>query len=219
MLWINNKQIQILVPVSSLQQYAATHTAKAKYGRILHVHKMPKETTDSKVQIESSTTITEKLLCKQHVDISTDIKTKRNVVPDNIELTTNENDDIILSSVRVVMLGLLLLIIGAVGFYYLPGMISSNAKGSKVVNSIYCSAITLTTYVHPPYFISRGVPYIFKWKSTHRCTVEFRVYFLSTLLWRIGFVRLQLSSVKSFITLIGRLTTTCCWCKGWYMSR
>lgn len=121
---------------------------------------MPKETTDSKVQIESSTTITEKSVLdkKQHVNESTDITTKRDVVLDDIELTTNENDDLILSSVRVVILGLLLLIIGAVGFYYLPGMIASNAKGSKVVNSIYCSVITLTTYVHTPYFISKVVP-------------------------------------------------------------
>ena len=73
------------------------------------------------------------------------IKTKSTVVLDNNSCAANENDEAPISSIRVVLLGILLLAIGAVGFYNLPGMIATNAKGSKVVNSIYCSVITLTT--------------------------------------------------------------------------
>jgi sterol desaturase/sphingolipid hydroxylase (fatty acid hydroxylase superfamily) len=107
---------------------------------------MPKEIANAQVQIESS--VKEKLDTndKQCVDESADTATKRTVVLD--QSATSEDDDTTLSSVLVVMLGVLLLIIGAVGFYYLPGMIAINAKGSKVVNSIYCSVITLTTYVY-----------------------------------------------------------------------
>lgn len=75
------------------------------------------------------------------------IKTKSTVVLDNNSSAANENDEAAISSIRVVLLGILLLAIGAVGFYNLPGMIVTNAKGSKIVNSIYCSVITLTTYV------------------------------------------------------------------------
>ena len=46
---------------------------------------------------------------------------------------------------RVAALGALLLGIGASGFYHLPGMIKDDAGGSKIVNSIYCSVMTLTT--------------------------------------------------------------------------
>jgi hypothetical protein len=55
------------------------------------------------------------------------------------------NEPKVLSSVRVVLLGAMLLGTGALGFYTLPGMIADNAEGSRLVNSIYCSAITLTT--------------------------------------------------------------------------
>jgi hypothetical protein len=53
--------------------------------------------------------------------------------------------DFLISPLRVTMLGLILLTVGAFGFYYLPGMISEGASGSRIVNSFYCSAITLTT--------------------------------------------------------------------------
>jgi hypothetical protein len=81
----------------------------------------------------------------------------------------------VLSPFRVLILGLLLVGTGAAGFYSLPGrywkprkrqcpclishlsiclassiipgMIKDDAGGSRLVNSIYCSAITLTTYV------------------------------------------------------------------------
>lgn len=46
---------------------------------------------------------------------------------------------------RVALLGALLLGTGAWGFYHLPGLISDDAQGSRIVNSIYCSTMTLTT--------------------------------------------------------------------------
>ena len=108
---------------------------------------MPKDTVDATVQIESS--ITEKVEAddKQCVDEFAVAITKRTVVL-NTESSTSENDNTVLSSVRVVILGVLLLTIGTIGFYYLPGMIAIDAKGSKFVNSFYCSVITLTTYVY-----------------------------------------------------------------------
>jgi hypothetical protein len=69
------------------------------------------------------------------------IKSRR--VTESIE---KEEIDVI-SPLRVAILGLMLLSTGAAGFYHLPGMIANDAKGSRLVNSIYCSAITLTTYV------------------------------------------------------------------------
>jgi hypothetical protein len=74
-------------------------------------------------------------------------------IDSNIETSTvgieksNLIEDGAISSVRVVLLGIMLLTIGAIGFYNLPGMISTDAKGSRLVNAIYCSTITLTTYV------------------------------------------------------------------------
>jgi hypothetical protein len=56
---------------------------------------------------------------------------------------TQQQDDI--SPVRVLFLGAMLLATGALGFYTLPGMLADDAQGSRMVNSIYCSAITLTT--------------------------------------------------------------------------
>jgi hypothetical protein len=50
-----------------------------------------------------------------------------------------------LSSERVATLAIGIVTAGALGFYHLPGMISEDAPGSRVVNSIYCSCITLTT--------------------------------------------------------------------------
>ena len=49
------------------------------------------------------------------------------------------------SPLRVALLGLGLLGIGAFGFYNLPGLIADDAEGSRAVNSIYCSTMTLTT--------------------------------------------------------------------------
>ena len=51
----------------------------------------------------------------------------------------------VMSTIRVVLLGGIILATGALGFYNLPGMIADDAEGSRLVNSIYCSAITLTT--------------------------------------------------------------------------
>ena len=50
-----------------------------------------------------------------------------------------------LSSTRVTLLGLFLVALGAVGFHEIPGMIAEGAEGSKLVNSFYCSVMTLTT--------------------------------------------------------------------------
>ena len=50
-----------------------------------------------------------------------------------------------LSPARVYVLGLLLVGLGAVGFHEIPGMIAEDAEGTKMVNAIYCSVITLTT--------------------------------------------------------------------------
>lgn len=101
---------------------------------------MSKEITDTKVQVESSLAAS-----KRSVDESTRESKSTVVLDDNPGNETH--DDATISSVRVVLLGILLLVIGAMGFYYLPGMVATNAKGSKLVNSIYCSVITLTTYV------------------------------------------------------------------------
>ena len=49
------------------------------------------------------------------------------------------------SSGRVLGLGAVILAAGAAGFHEIPGMIASDAPGSKLVNAFYCSAITLTT--------------------------------------------------------------------------
>lgn len=47
--------------------------------------------------------------------------------------------------VRILLLGVSLLGIGALGFYNLPGMIVEGARGSRAVNAVYCATITLTT--------------------------------------------------------------------------
>lgn len=52
-----------------------------------------------------------------------------------------------ISKARVALIGSMLVAMGTCGFYYLPGMLVEDAKGSRIVNSIYCSTITLTTYV------------------------------------------------------------------------
>lgn len=46
---------------------------------------------------------------------------------------------------RLVILGGLLIAIGAIGFHELPGMISPDAEGNHLVNAVYCSVMTLTT--------------------------------------------------------------------------
>ena len=50
-----------------------------------------------------------------------------------------------LSTPRVAAIGATILGIGTAGFYYLPGMLSENAKGDRWVNSFYCATATLTT--------------------------------------------------------------------------
>jgi hypothetical protein len=50
-----------------------------------------------------------------------------------------------LSKLRVAILGASLVTVSAIGFYTIPGMIDEKATGSKLVNSIYCAVMTLTT--------------------------------------------------------------------------
>lgn len=50
-----------------------------------------------------------------------------------------------LSKLRVMLLGMALVAIAAIGFYAIPGMIDEKATGSRWVNSIYCAVMTLTT--------------------------------------------------------------------------
>lgn len=50
-----------------------------------------------------------------------------------------------ISPPRVICLGLALVAFGAIGFHEIDGMIAEDAEGTKIVNSIYCSVITLTT--------------------------------------------------------------------------
>lgn len=59
----------------------------------------------------------------------------------------SKKKELLVSPVRTTILGIVLLTVGALGFYYLPGMISDDADGSRIVNSFYCSTMTLTTYV------------------------------------------------------------------------
>lgn len=51
----------------------------------------------------------------------------------------------VVSTERVGLLGASLVAVGMAGFYFLPGMISDDATGSKFINAFYCSVITLTT--------------------------------------------------------------------------
>jgi len=67
-----------------------------------------------------------------------------------------DEDERVVSPPRVAFLGAMLLAMGASGFYHLPGMIKDDAEGSRIVNSIYCSVITLTTYVAGCYLLPRA---------------------------------------------------------------
>mmetsp|Transcript_12038 Transcript_12038/g.20418 ORF Transcript_12038/g.20418 Transcript_12038/m.20418 type:complete len:208 (-) Transcript_12038:261-884(-) len=49
------------------------------------------------------------------------------------------------STGRVMLLGVALVLFSALGFFVLPGMISEDAGGSHAVNAIYCAVMTLTT--------------------------------------------------------------------------
>ena len=50
-----------------------------------------------------------------------------------------------ISAARVGGVGLTLVCGGAIGFHEIPGMISEDAEGSKIVNAVYCAVMTLTT--------------------------------------------------------------------------
>ena len=44
---------------------------------------------------------------------------------------------------RLFLLGSSLIAIGTAGFYYLPGMIEADAAGSRLINSIYVSDVSM----------------------------------------------------------------------------
>lgn len=58
-----------------------------------------------------------------------------------------ETDDIDqgLSPSRVAGVGSVLVALGMIGFYTIPGLISPDAGGNPLVNAFYCSVMTLTT--------------------------------------------------------------------------
>ena len=50
-----------------------------------------------------------------------------------------------LSPDLVALLGASLIVLGMIGFHIFPGLIIDDAGGSRVINSFYCSVMTLTT--------------------------------------------------------------------------
>jgi hypothetical protein len=68
--------------------------------------------------------------------------------PTSTETESEETGDHDLSTTRIIIVGITLLTIATAGFYIDGhGLISDNAKGSKIVNAFYCAVMTLTTYV------------------------------------------------------------------------
>jgi hypothetical protein len=57
----------------------------------------------------------------------------------------DEEPTTVVSAVRLFAMGGLLLAVGTTGFFYLPGMMKEDAKGSRVVNAFYCTVMSLTT--------------------------------------------------------------------------
>jgi hypothetical protein len=51
----------------------------------------------------------------------------------------------VVSPLRVILLGAMILAIGTAGFHFIPGMIADGAQGTPLVNAFYCAAITLMT--------------------------------------------------------------------------
>uniref|UniRef100_A0A7S2IBQ3 Potassium channel domain-containing protein n=1 Tax=Helicotheca tamesis TaxID=374047 RepID=A0A7S2IBQ3_9STRA len=46
---------------------------------------------------------------------------------------------------RLLLMGISLIAAGTIGFHQIPGMIDEDAGGNHLINSIYCSVMTLTT--------------------------------------------------------------------------
>ena len=46
---------------------------------------------------------------------------------------------------RVFAMGAVLIFVASMGFFFIDGMIDTNAPGSKMVNAFYCAVVTLTT--------------------------------------------------------------------------
>jgi Ion channel len=68
-------------------------------------------------------------------------------------LPPSPDSKMLLSSSRIIMMGMSLVGIGMLGFYYIPGLMAAPAEddndptkgGDRWVNAFYCSVITLTT--------------------------------------------------------------------------
>ncbi|CAJ1966456.1 unnamed protein product [Cylindrotheca closterium] len=73
----------------------------------------------------------------------------RSIVPESVPeqdyLVSKATTKKILSTHRVISSGAGLILFGMTGFYTIPGMIADGAEGSKLVNSFYCSVMSLTT--------------------------------------------------------------------------
>lgn len=64
---------------------------------------------------------------------------------DDTEFLNTFSPEPMLSPQRVAIVGAILIAFGMIGFLILPGLISDEASGSRLVNAFYCSVITLTT--------------------------------------------------------------------------
>jgi hypothetical protein len=67
------------------------------------------------------------------------------IARDNTSAVVVTVEEKVQSTVRILMVGALLLTIGTLAFYNIPGMIKKDVGGNHLVNSFYCAAITLAT--------------------------------------------------------------------------
>jgi hypothetical protein len=63
----------------------------------------------------------------------------------SVVVEEDEEQQQVQSPLRVLIVGALLLSIGTLAFYNIPGMIKKDVGGNHLVNSFYCAAITLAT--------------------------------------------------------------------------
>lgn len=88
-------------------------------------------------------------------------KTKKSLVPTEVvEMRVPPK----LSSLRIVLVGAVLVVTGMLGFYFIPGLIVKDAKGDRIIISFYCTIMTLTTVGYGdvcPGDISNSIGHIF----------------------------------------------------------
>jgi hypothetical protein len=72
---------------------------------------------------------------------------KSDILDDDVDDDNIFSPEPMLSPQRVAMVGAALIAFGMTGFLMIPGLLVEGAKGSPLVNSFYCSVMTLTTYV------------------------------------------------------------------------